>query len=119
MQDGLGGSRVEQIATLLRRWPRTSAALGFGAAGVALSLLWWSPIIFRAHGALPFALFIGTPGISAAAAGWALGKPLFDLSPGYSREGHPSRGHHRLNGLAALCSGVRIRLCLNPTADRT
>ena len=69
---------MHQVATLLRRWPRTSAALGFGAAGTAFSILWWSPVIFHARGVLPFVLFIGTPGLSAAIAGWALGKPLLD-----------------------------------------
>jgi hypothetical protein len=69
---------MHQVATLLRQWPRTSAALGFGAAGTALSMLWWSPVIFQARGVLPFVLFIGTPGVSAAVAGWALGKPLLD-----------------------------------------
>jgi hypothetical protein len=69
---------MHQVATLLRRWPRTSAALGFSAAGTALSLLMWSPLIFQARGVLPFVLFIGTPGVSAAVAGWALGKWLLN-----------------------------------------
>jgi hypothetical protein len=69
---------MHQVATLLRRWPRTSAALGFGAAGTALSILWWSPVIFEAWGVLPFALFIGAPGLSAAIAGWVLGKSLLN-----------------------------------------
>ena len=69
---------MHQVATFLRRWPRTSAALGFGAAGTALSILWWSPVIFQARTVLPFVLFIGTPGVSAAVAGLAFGKPLFD-----------------------------------------
>jgi hypothetical protein len=64
--------------SILRRWPRTSAALGFGTAGIAVSTLWWSPVIFQARGPLPFVLFIGVPGISAAIAGWVFGKPLFD-----------------------------------------
>jgi hypothetical protein len=69
---------MHQVTTFLRRWPRTSAALGFGAAGTALSILWWSPVIFQAQTVLPFVLFIGTPGFSAAVAGLAFGKPLFD-----------------------------------------
>ena len=69
---------MQQVAVLLRRWPRTSATLGFGAIGTALSVIWWTPVIFHARGALPFVLFVGTPGISAAIAGWLLGKPLFD-----------------------------------------
>jgi hypothetical protein len=55
-----------------------SATLGFGAIGTALSVIWWAQVIFHARGALPFVLFVATPGISAAIAGWILGKPLFD-----------------------------------------
>jgi hypothetical protein len=69
--------------TLLKRWPRTSAALGFGAAGTALSLLWWSPVIFRSRHALPFVLFIIVPGVSAAIAGFVFGKPLLDWHPSH------------------------------------
>jgi len=52
--------------------------LSFGIAGTMLSVLWWIPVIFHAAGALPVLLFIGLPGISAALAGWAFGKPLID-----------------------------------------
>ena len=69
---------MHQVTTFLRQWPRTSAALGFGAAGTALSILWWSPVIFHARGVVPFVLFIVSPGVSAAVAGWALGKPLLN-----------------------------------------
>lgn len=69
---------MQQVATLLRRWPRPLAALGFGAAGTALCLLLWGPLIFQAQGVRPFVLFIGTPGVSAAIAGWILGKWLLD-----------------------------------------
>jgi hypothetical protein len=55
-----------------------SASLGFGAAGTALSVLWWSPVIFDARSARPFVLFIVLPGVSATIAGWALGKSLLD-----------------------------------------
>jgi hypothetical protein len=59
-----------------QRWPRASAALAFGAAGTALAILWWTPVIFHARGSLPFVLFIVSPAISAAFAGGALGKWL-------------------------------------------
>jgi hypothetical protein len=36
------------------------------------------PLIFQAQGMRPFVLFIGTPGVSAAIVGWALGKWLLD-----------------------------------------
>jgi hypothetical protein len=52
--------------------------LGFGIVGTMLSIVWWTPVIFHAAGALPVLLFIGLPGISAALAGWAFGKPLID-----------------------------------------
>jgi hypothetical protein len=60
----------ERGVALLRQWPRTSAALSFGAAGTALSLLWWSPVIFQSRTALPFVLFIGVSGFSATIVGW-------------------------------------------------
>jgi hypothetical protein len=43
---------------------------------MALSALWWTPVIFQARNVLPFVLFIGVPGISAAVAGSLFGKPL-------------------------------------------
>jgi hypothetical protein len=69
---------VLHASAFVRRWPRTSGALGFGVSGIGLSLLWWNPVIFQARGILPFLLFIGVPGVSAAIAGGAFGKPLFD-----------------------------------------
>jgi hypothetical protein len=69
---------MHHITTFLRRWPRTSAAFGFGATGTAFSALMWGPLIFHARGALLFVLFIALPGVSAAFTGWALGKPLLD-----------------------------------------
>ena len=69
---------MHRVAAWVRGWPRTSAATGFCAAGTALAILWWSPVIFQARGLLPFVLFIGTPAVSAALAGCALGKPLLD-----------------------------------------
>jgi hypothetical protein len=69
---------MDQVTVFLRRWPRASAGFGFGIAGTALAVLWWSPVIFNARGPLPFVLFIGSPGVAATLAGWILGKPLFD-----------------------------------------
>ena len=69
---------MAEVATVLRGSPRTCAALGFGAAGTALSVVWWSPLIFHARSVTPFVLFIVSPGVSAAVCGWALGKPLLD-----------------------------------------
>jgi hypothetical protein len=56
--------------------------LGFGIVGTILSILWWTPVIFHAAGMLPVVLFIGLPGMSAALAGWAFGKPLIDSAQG-------------------------------------
>jgi hypothetical protein len=74
---------MNQVAKLLRRQPRASAALGFGAAGAAVAMLWWSPVILHARGLAPFLLFIVTPGVSAAVTGWGLGKPLLDSAGVY------------------------------------
>jgi len=90
---------MHQVAALLRRWPRMSTALTFGAAGTALSLLFWSPLIFQARGVLAFVLFIGTPGVSAGIAGWTLGKWLLD-----SARVRP--------GSAALCGAIISSLAL-------
>jgi hypothetical protein len=67
---------VRSVTAILRQWPRTSAGCAFGAAGITLSTLWWSPVIFQARSSLPYLLFIGVPGVTAAFAGWLLGKPL-------------------------------------------
>jgi hypothetical protein len=69
---------MHRTVTLLKRWPRISAMLGFCVAGTVFSILWWSPVIFQGRGMLPFVLFVGTPGISAAVAGWTFGKSLLD-----------------------------------------
>jgi hypothetical protein len=74
----LGPLSMPEVATVLRGSPRVCAALGFGVAGTALSIVWWTPIIFHARNVTPFVLFIVSPGISAAICGWALGKPLLD-----------------------------------------
>jgi hypothetical protein len=41
---------------------------------------------------LPFVLFIGTPGVSAALAGWTLGKPLLDPARIYTPKNAALRG---------------------------
>jgi hypothetical protein len=69
---------MHQVATLLKRWPRASPATGFGIAATAYCALLWGQRIFPAKDGLLFALFIGVPGVSAAVAGWILGKPLLD-----------------------------------------
>jgi hypothetical protein len=89
---------MQQLATLFRRCPRTSATLGFGLTGAALSIIWWIPVIFHARGVLPFVLFIGTPTISSAIAGWILGKPLFDPE----RACGPMNAAFRGAGIASL-----------------
>ena len=69
---------MRQVATLLKRRPHGSAAIGFGMAAAAYCALLWGPRISPARDALLFALFLGVPGISAAIAGWILGAPLLD-----------------------------------------
>ena len=78
---GPDATHMALATALLKQWPRTSAALGFGAAGTALSVLWWSPVIFQSRNLLPFVLFIGVPGLSAAIAGCLFGKSLLDWPP--------------------------------------
>jgi hypothetical protein len=83
---------MDRVAKLLRRWPRISAATGFCAAGTALAILWWTPVIFRARGLLPIVLFIGTPAVSAAVAGWTLGKPLLEPTSAFTPRSAAFRG---------------------------
>jgi hypothetical protein len=83
---------MDQVTIFLRRWPRASAGFGFGIAGTALAVLWWAPVIFHARGMLPFVLFIVLPGVSAAVAGWTLGKPLLDSARVCSPRGAALRG---------------------------
>src|SRR5690348_10204998 len=83
---------MRQVAAALRRWPRTSAALGFGAAGTALCLLLWSPLILRAQGARQLVLFVGTPGVSAAVVAGALGNWLFGSERDYRPRSAALRG---------------------------
>ena len=60
--EGNNDRAMHKVSAFLRRWPRMSAGCGFGAAGIALSTLWWSPVIFQAQSALPFVLFLALPG---------------------------------------------------------
>jgi hypothetical protein len=92
-------TRMALATHLLKQWPRTSAALGFGAAAPALSVLWWSPVIFQSRNLLPFVLFIGVPGLFAAIAGCLFGKSLLDWPPNQGQElphfvAPPSRRWH-------------------------
>jgi hypothetical protein len=86
---------MPEVATVLRGLPRICAALGFGAAGTALSMVWWIPIIFHARGVTPFVLFIDAPGISAAVCGWALRQAV-------------ARSRPSLPGQKRRCSGPGI-----------
>ena len=89
---------MRHVANFLRRWPRTSAALGFGAAGTALPALWYGPVVLHARGMLPLVLFIVLPGISAAASGFALGKSLL----GPARMRRPGIAALRGAGIASV-----------------
>jgi hypothetical protein len=57
---GLGGR--------LARRPRLAAALAFGLAGAALPASWYLPVVARARNPLLGFLFVGIPGLAAAAA---------------------------------------------------
>jgi hypothetical protein len=76
---------------LLRR-PRLIAALAFGGAGALLPAMWFLPTILRNHDGLALLLYVGLPGLAAAAAGAALGPPILDTSH------PPSQGSAVLRG---------------------
>ncbi len=63
---------------LLRRWPRSAAALAFGTAGLLLPAAWFLPAIVRNQDRVAVALYVGLPGLAAALAGAALGRRLLD-----------------------------------------
>jgi hypothetical protein len=75
---------TQKIAAALRRYPRLSSALAFGAAGGLLSTAWWTPLIFRG-GLLEWNLFIGTPALAAMFAASLLGRPLLTGRSGIKR----------------------------------
>jgi hypothetical protein len=69
---------MHRITTMLKSWPRASAAIVSGMVAITYSALLWGPLIFPANDAIMFTLFVGVPGVSATVAGWLLGRPLLD-----------------------------------------
>ncbi len=69
---------MASIDMLVRRWPRTAAAVGFGVAGVALTALWFLPSVFGRGDGVGFLLYIAAPGAAAALAGALAGPSLCD-----------------------------------------
>jgi hypothetical protein len=52
----------------------------FGAAGFLLTAAWFLPGIIRSQDPLAFLLYVGLPGIAAAAAGAVLRAPILDAT---------------------------------------
>lgn len=73
---------MSRLSDLSKRWPRSGAAVAFGLAGMVLPALWYLPLTI--HGRNPVLhtlLFVGLPGVAAAIAGGALGRPLLVPAP--------------------------------------
>lgn len=64
----------------MTRWPRTLAGITFGAAGVLLTAAWFLPTAVRNQDPVALLLYVGLPGVAAAAAGAAFGGPLLDAT---------------------------------------
>jgi hypothetical protein len=65
----------------MRGWfqrPRLLAAFAFGVAGSLLPAAWFLPTIVRTDDPRALLLYVGLPGLAAAAAGAGLGAPLLD-----------------------------------------
>ena len=60
--------------------PRLLAAFAFGVAGSLLPATWFLPTIVRTQDPVALLLYVGLPGLAAAAAGAALGGPLLETS---------------------------------------
>ena len=61
------------LSSGIKKWPRLAASLTFGFAGCAVRAVWWRPLILGA-GAREWALFVGTPALSAGIAGALFGR---------------------------------------------
>jgi hypothetical protein len=73
---------VNRLSDLLRRRPRIGAAVAFGLAGTTLPALWYLPLTIQSRNpVLHSLLFVGLPGIAAAIAGGAIGRPLLVPAP--------------------------------------
>ena len=57
------------------RWARLWPAVAFGLAGVLVPAAWFGPVLAQSRNPVSLLLFLGLPGLAAAAAGALLGRP--------------------------------------------
>jgi hypothetical protein len=74
------------------QWPRLAAALAFGMAGSALPAVWFLPTVISRWDPVALMLFIGLPGVAAAAAGALAGAAICDPMKRISSQGAIVRG---------------------------
>lgn len=66
------------LGPLVRRCPRLTAAVAFGAAATALAAAWFLPSVLSRRDGVALALYVAAPGAAAALAGALAGGPLCD-----------------------------------------
>ena len=103
--DAGSSDSLERIATHLR-------SSGIWCGRTALSMVWWTPIIFHARGVTPFVLFIDAPGISAAVCGWALRQAVARSRPILPGQKLRCSGRgHRHAGVGVIRTPIFNPLC--------
>ena len=63
---------------LMRRWPRVTAAISFGAVGSIIPASWFLASVLSRGDGVALVLFVVVPGAAAALAGALAGAPLCD-----------------------------------------
>ena len=82
----------------MRRRPRLTSAVGFGAAGAAVAAAWFLPSVLRNRDGVALVLYVVAPGVAAALAGVLAGTAFVDPA----RTGSPGRATLRGAAVASL-----------------